>query len=259
MPEPTRQYVFTEGQIRSAFIASGIGMVSILVLLLVLTTARPQGRYSPADTTQFQNTLRLAVADLEGYEVRDNGRARIDIDRAMEFVVERGVGLSLVSASVSADEASGDHAEGQDDSAAAAGGDQEAALPDGSQVFAQCAGCHQPTGQGIPGAFPPLAGWLPTIYNAEGGREYLVDVLLFGLQGQIDAAGQPYSGVMPAWPQLSDGQLGAVLDYVLTEWGNESELDEYEPYTVEEIAERRGEGLSAADVLEERSQLDLPE
>lgn len=258
MPEPTRQYIFTEGQIRFAFIASGIGMVSILVLLLVLTSSRPQGRYSPADTTQFQNTLQVATANLEGYEVLDNGRARIDIETAMELVAERGVTLSLTSAAVSAEEVEAAEAAAQDSAGDEAAADDTAELPDGSAVYAQCSACHGGTGQGIPGAFPPLADWMPTLYNADGGREYLVDVLLYGLQGQIEAAGQTYNGLMPGWTQLSDGEIAAVLNHELTAWGNEAQLEDFEPYSAQDIADRRGEGLSMADVLEARGELDLP-
>lgn len=254
MPEPTRQYILTEGQIRMAFIASGAGMVAILVLLLVLTSARPQGRLSPVDTTQFDNTIAVAAANLQGYEILENGRARIDIGRAMELVVERGVDLPLTSAEVSAEDARAQ----TDDAAEPAGEGDEAALPDGSQVYAQCAGCHQQNGQGIPGAFPPLAGWMPTLYQADGGRDYLVRVMLYGLQGQITVDGATYNGVMPAWPQLSDGQIAAVLNHELTEWGNEDALVDFEPYTAQDIADHRGEDLSPQDVLQQRNELDLP-
>ena len=257
MPEPTRQYIFTEGQIRFAFVASGVGMVAILVLLLVLTSARPQGRYAAADTSQFENTLELATSKLEGYEVLENGRARIDIDRAMELVAERGVTLQLTSADVSAEDAG---AEAAQEGGEPAGGDAGAAaeLPDGSQVYAQCQACHGQQGQGVPGAFPPLAGHAPVLYNADGGREYLVNVLLYGLQGQIEVDGQTYNGVMPAWQQLTDPQIAAVLNHILTEWGNEAELEGFEPYAPQEIADQRGQGLSGAAVLGERQALGLP-
>lgn len=255
MPEPTRQYIFTEGQIRLAFVASGFGMVAILVLLLVLTSSRPQGRYAPADTSQFETTLELATADLEGYRMLENGRAQIDIERAMELVAERGVTLSLTSSDVSADEAA--DAEAPSDQAEEGADGAAAELPDGSQVYAQCAGCHQQNGQGVPGAFPPLAGHAPALYNAEGGPTYLVNVLLYGLQGQIQVEGQTYNGVMPAWQQLTDAQIAAVLNFFLTEWGNEAELEGFEPYTVQDVEEQRGQGLSASDMLDRRSALEL--
>lgn len=255
MPEPTRQYIFSEGQVRFAFVASGVGMVTILVLLLVLVSSRPQGRLAPADTSQFENTLEVATARLEGYEVLENGRARIDIDRAMELVAERGVTLQLTASDVSADEAAQENAS---DPAGEGADGVTAELPDGSQVYAQCAGCHQQNGQGVPGAFPPLAGHAPDLYNAEGGPTYLVDVILYGLQGQIEVEGQSYSGLMPAWQQLTDAQIAAVLNFVLTEWGNEAELDTFEPYAAADIEAQRGQGLSTSDMLDRRGSLELP-
>lgn len=258
MPEPTRQYIFTEGQIRFAFVASGVGMVSILVLLLVLTSARPQGRYAAADTSQFENTLELATSKLEGFEVLENGRARIDIDRAMELVAERGVTLQLTSADVSAEEVQAAAAQ-EDVEAPEDGADAAAELPDGSQVYAQCSACHGQQGQGVPGAFPPLAGGhMPVLYNAEGGREYLVNTVLYGLQGQIEVEGQTYNGVMPGWQQLSDAEIAAVLNHELTAWGNEAELESFEPYTPQDIADQRGQGLSASDMLDRRGELESP-
>lgn len=52
---------------------------------------------------------------------------------------------------------------------------------DGAKLYQQCAGCHQANGQGIPGAFPPLAGHVAEILAKEGGRDYLILVLLYGL------------------------------------------------------------------------------
>ena len=58
------------------------------------------------------------------------------------------------------------------------------AQADGAKIYAQCAGCHQANGQGIPGAFPPLAGHVAEILSKAGGREYLIKVLLWRRQGQ---------------------------------------------------------------------------
>ena len=52
-----------------------------------------------------------------------------------------------------------------------------------STYSANCVACHQPNGEGIAGAFPPLAGHIPELYNAEGGREYIINTVLYGLQG----------------------------------------------------------------------------
>ena len=129
----------------------------------------------------------------------------------------------------------------------------------GEEVYGvNCASCHQPAGQGIPGAFPPLAEHMPDLYAAEGGRDYLIDVMLYGLQGQITVDGAPYNGVMPAWPQLSNEQIAAVLNHELTSWGNRDLLEDFQPLTPAEVEEQRGQGLTAQQVLEQREALALP-
>lgn len=88
---------------------------------------------------------------------------------------------------------------------------------DGKVVYAaNCVACHQGNGQGIPAAFPPLAGadWVLT------DPQIPAQILLHGLQGPIEVAGQLYSGVMPSMAHLSDEELAAVLNYIRTDWGN---------------------------------------
>ena len=79
-----------------------------------------------------------------------------------------------------------------------------------------CAACHQPTGQGLPGAFPPLAG---SDY-LQGERRNVLSAALFGLSGPITVNGQDYNGVMPSMGYLADQDLADALTYVLNSWGN---------------------------------------
>jgi mono/diheme cytochrome c family protein len=82
---------------------------------------------------------------------------------------------------------------------------------------ANCAACHQPTGLGVSGQFPPLADseWVlgdPTVLQL---------ILLQGLQGPVSVKGQSYNGNMPAFgARLNDDQLAAVLSFIRQEWGN---------------------------------------
>jgi len=85
---------------------------------------------------------------------------------------------------------------------------------------ANCAGCHGFTGEGLRGAVPPLAGNVPVLLAREGGREYLVGVLLTGLSGEIEVLGERYDGVMPSWAHLGEAQVADVLNHVATAWGN---------------------------------------
>lgn len=91
---------------------------------------------------------------------------------------------------------------------------------------------------------------------AEGGRNYLIKLLLYGLQGDIEIEGVTYSGVMPAWSQLSDQELADVLNYTSTSWGN-TPPEGFTPYTPAEVAARRGAGLSAREVYELRGTLNI--
>jgi mono/diheme cytochrome c family protein len=100
--------------------------------------------------------------------------------------------------------------------AAAAAGQAAAAAKDpltaGRAVFNQnCQGCHQATGQGIPGAFPPIVGseWVT------GSAETVARILLHGLQGPVQVAGATYNGAMPAWKDvLKDEEIAAVATYI---------------------------------------------
>lgn len=120
----------------------------------------------------------------------------------------------------------------------------------GKRLYANCAACHQVNGMGLPGAFPPLVGvdWVT------GDEERLVKILLHGLQGPIEVAGNTYNGAMPAFGSSgafnwSDDQISYVLTYIRQEWGNDAgpiapELiaevraataDRTVPYTVPEL------------------------
>jgi mono/diheme cytochrome c family protein len=98
-------------------------------------------------------------------------------------------------------------------------------------IFGQsCAGCHQPTGQGIAGVFPPLAG--SDFLMADADRS--VRVVLQGLVGPITVNGVNYESAMPPLP-LQDDEIAAVLSYVRQAWGN------------------KGAPISAADVARVRA------
>ena len=91
-------------------------------------------------------------------------------------------------------------------------------LPDGKAVYATtCAACHQATGEGVPGVFPPLAGseW------ATSEEAKVVRILLHGVTGPIEVAGETFNGMMPPWgPTMKDADIAAVLTYVRSTWGN---------------------------------------
>lgn len=91
----------------------------------------------------------------------------------------------------------------------------------GKEVYATCAACHQPNGNGLVGQFPPLAGseWVVN------GSERLGAIMFPGILGAINVKGQVYNGVMPAQGALlSDKQLAQVLTYIRRSWGNNGSI-----------------------------------
>jgi mono/diheme cytochrome c family protein len=87
----------------------------------------------------------------------------------------------------------------------------------GEQVFSTvCAACHQANAQGLPGAFPPLAGseW------ASNDPETPIRVVLYGLSGPIKVKGSDFNAMMPPPPGLDDDKIAAVLTYVRSHFEN---------------------------------------
>ncbi len=81
----------------------------------------------------------------------------------------------------------------------------------GEKVYAaNCSVCHQPTGKGL-GPFKPLDG-SALVLDADKGKQ--IAVLLNGLK----------DGAMPAWKQLSDTELAAVITYTKNSWSNKTGL-----------------------------------
>jgi mono/diheme cytochrome c family protein len=106
------------------------------------------------------------------------------------------------------------------------------ATADGAAIFsARCTACHQATGKGLPGVFPPLAG-----SNWVNGRDTtLMQILLHGIQGTLTVNGTSYNGAMPAFgTQLSDAEIAAVLTHIRSQWGNKGE-----PVSASQVATQR--------------------
>lgn len=93
-----------------------------------------------------------------------------------------------------------------------------AAKVDGAALYASlCVACHQASGAGVPGVFPPLAGseWV------QGSDAVLARIVLQGVTGQLTVKGQAFQGAMPSFKgQLSDAQLAALLSHLRGQWGN---------------------------------------
>lgn len=106
------------------------------------------------------------------------------------------------------------------------GGDEEAGALDGAQLYmANCAACHQKAGQGLPGAFPPLAG--SSIVNDED-PELMIQIILQGYDARSDY------GVMPPFNQMSNEEIAAIANHERSSWGNNAPT-----ITAEEVQEVR--------------------
>jgi len=79
-----------------------------------------------------------------------------------------------------------------------------------------CLACHQATGEGITGAFPPLAG---SDYLLEDKNRAIAQVIN-GSNEEIVVNGETYTGAMPA-QALDDQQIVDVINYILNSWGND--------------------------------------
>lgn len=84
-----------------------------------------------------------------------------------------------------------------------------------------CLACHQPGGNGLSGVYPPLLGskWVT------GEETRLIKIVLHGLTGPIDVAGERYGAgtqsiPMPPMGGMSDLEIAQVLTYIRKEFGD---------------------------------------
>jgi cytochrome c oxidase cbb3-type subunit II len=108
-------------------------------------------------------------------------------------------------------------------------------LAKGQALFiTNCAACHQATGAGLPGAFPPLKGD-PVVNDTDPTRH--IHVVLNGLHG-MSVGGTVYPSTMPPFKTvLSDADVANIIDYERTAWGNHGS-----PVTPALVAAQRATG-----------------
>jgi mono/diheme cytochrome c family protein len=130
--------------------------------------------------------------------------------------------------------------------------DLASSVASGKGVFlSTCFVCHQVTGLGLPGAFPPFDGseWV------NGDTRRLIAIVIKGYQGPITVKGQPFNSVLLAvdtqFPQLKDNaKLADVLNYIRNTWSNKNSVA-VTPEIVQKVRDEfqtRTEPWNAADI-----------
>lgn len=91
-----------------------------------------------------------------------------------------------------------------------------------------CVVCHQPNGEGVEGAFPPLAKADYLMNDREGS----IRAIKFGQTGEIIVNGKTYNNAM-APLGLYDDEIADVMNYITNSWGNKYD----KMVTAEEVAD----------------------
>lgn len=107
-------------------------------------------------------------------------------------------------------------------------------IAEGKKIYAGCAGCHGPGGEGQGVVFPPLKGSEFVIH----GEKRLAAILAHGINGALVVNGKPFNGVMMprGGGALNDTQVAQVLSYIRNEWGNSGSIiyeDQYAAFKAE--------------------------
>ncbi|CAN5830304.1 MAG: cytochrome c [Gemmatimonadetes bacterium] len=103
-----------------------------------------------------------------------------------------------------------------------------------------CMNCHAEDGAGWD-QYPGLAN-SADLYTAAGGREYMIDLHLYGLTSER------WRAPMPPMSHLHDIEMAAVINYVITRFGDGGRFTHADLLRPEDIAARRGAGLSPHEV-----------
>jgi len=112
----------------------------------------------------------------------------------------------------------------------------------GAELYEEnCEMCHEVGGVGIAEEIPPLAG-NPRVQDGE----YLARVTRQGVSGAIEVDGQTYDEEMDGFPELSDEEIAALVDYIRSGFPASAAEAAAQPQQPEVLGDlRRGEELFA--------------
>jgi mono/diheme cytochrome c family protein len=91
---------------------------------------------------------------------------------------------------------------------------------EGQKIYTQyCLACHQEDGSGVPNMNPPLrkSDWV------NGDKTRLINVVLNGLDEEIEVNGDSYRGIMASHSFLNDKQIADVLTFIRSNFDNTSD------------------------------------
>jgi hypothetical protein len=197
--------------------------IVLAVLLVVSTALFAWWRSQDLALVMFVDAGLLAAADDADAEAQD------DADDADEDAEEE------------ADEAADEDADAERDEDTDDADGWAWQVPGGTLYAGACRGCHV------------RLTHVPELFAADGGRPYLIDLLLFGFEGEAEIDGSLERFDHPPFEERSDEEIAAVLNHLLVSWGNDDDLpDDVAYYRPEEVEEARDRELTPVEVAERR-------
>jgi mono/diheme cytochrome c family protein len=98
-------------------------------------------------------------------------------------------------------------------------GDLASSIKRGNEAYTSyCQNCHQQSGAGLEGVYPPLAKSDFVTRDKDGKKS--ISVIIHGQTGEVIVNGKKYNIDMPNQAYLTDEQIADILNYVRNSWGN---------------------------------------
>jgi len=119
-----------------------------------------------------------------------------------------------------------------------------------SKYESNCQACHQPSGAGMAGLAPPLAG---SEWVLETKPDRIIRIVQKGLAGPITVAGKEWNLAMVAPGVTEDEEVAAVLTYVRNTWGNSAPA-----VTTEQVAKIKADTSSKSGLWSANELLAVP-
>ena len=93
-------------------------------------------------------------------------------------------------------------------------------IDEGKSVFMTfCLSCHQKDASGVPGMYPPLQN----NKVITGDKKKIINIVINGLQGEIEVNDEIYSQTMPPQNYLTNKQIAQVLSFLRQNFGNKAD------------------------------------